>query len=88
MTKLKDLTQSILMFGDPILTAPCKEVEFTDLSLAKSGETMLGTIHAFRQRHGWGRAIAAPQLRISQRIVAMAIDGKETVLLNPKNRMA
>ncbi|PCH45281.1 MAG: formylmethionine deformylase [Hyphomicrobiales bacterium] len=84
MTKHNDLTQSILLFGDPRLSAQCKEVNPLDKSLIETGETLLRTIHAFRQVHGWGRAIAAPQVGVLERIVAMTINGKETVLLNPR----
>ncbi|WP_349369591.1 peptide deformylase [Salinarimonas sp.] len=79
-------TLPILRFGDPRLERVCAPVplDADPALLAAQAEAMLATIHAFRARHGWGRAIAAPQVGILSRIVALAIDGVETVMLDPE----
>jgi peptide deformylase len=76
----------ILRFGDPRLERVCAPVprDADPAILAARAEAMLATIHGFRARHGWGRAIAAPQVGILSRMVALAIDGVETILLDPE----
>ena len=72
---------AIRRFGDPVLLRSCEPCGARNIeSLA---ETLLRTVHAFRARHGWGRAIAATQVGEPVRLVAMAIDGRETVLVDP-----
>ena len=74
----------ILRFGDPVLRCVCAPVGAADADVARLAETLLATIHAHRARHGWGRAIAAPQVGIRRRLVAMSIAGRETVLVDPE----
>ena len=62
-------------------SAPCGERDVTALA-----DALLRTVHAFRARHGWGRAIAAPQVGEPVRLIAMAIDGRETALVDPPVR--
>jgi peptide deformylase len=42
------------------------------------------TMAAFRQKYGFGRAIAAPQIGEFCRILYLNADGKETAFLNPE----
>ena len=72
---------AIRRFGDPVLTAACEPCGRRDVSAL--ADRMLRTVHAFRRRHGWGRAIAAPQIGEPLRLVALAIEGHETVLVDP-----
>lgn len=72
---------AIRRFGDPVLLQECEPCG--ERNVESLAETLLRTVHAFRARHGWGRAIAAPQVGEPVRLVAMAIDGRETVLVDP-----
>ena len=74
----------ILGFGHPVLRRVCEPVGAADADVARLADTLLATIHAHRARHGWGRAIAAPQVGIRRRFVAMSIAGRETVLVDPE----
>ena len=74
----------ILRFGHPALRRVCEPVGAADADVARLADTLLATIHAHRARHGWGRAIAAPQVGIRRRLVAMSIDDRETVLVDPE----
>lgn len=82
---MNDPLASILRFGDPRLKAVCEPVcrQDSEAELAAEAEQLLRTVHAFRARHGWGRAIAAPQVGIMKRMIAMVLDGREHVLINP-----
>jgi peptide deformylase len=46
------------------------------------GADLHDTMMAFRSRHGWGRAIAAPQINVHKRIVYLHVD-KPWLLINP-----
>lgn len=75
---------AILRFGDPRLAARCAPVATDGLgSAADDAERMFAAIHAFRAHHGRGRAIAAPQIGVLRRIVAIDDGGARTVMANP-----
>ncbi|MXN64102.1 peptide deformylase [Stappia sp. GBMRC 2046] len=82
---MNDPIASILRFGDPRLKEVCEPVsrQSIETELAAEAEQLLRTVHAFRARYGWGRAIAAPQVGIMKRMIAMVLDGREHVLINP-----
>lgn len=75
--------KKLLMLGDPMLYRPSIEVgpgerEF----VAETVRDLHDTLMDFRKRHGSGRAIAAPQIRVFKRIVYMNT-GKPVVFVNP-----
>ncbi len=77
--------QKILLLGDPILYELAEEVQQDELEeLAPVIDDLHDTLMDFRQRYGVGRAIAAPQIGISKRIIYMHISGKATVFINPR----
>ncbi|KLU26564.1 hypothetical protein EOS_08830 [Caballeronia mineralivorans PML1(12)] len=41
-------------------------------------------IRAFREEHGFGRAIAAPQIGIGKRMIGLALPGWPEVIVNPE----
>lgn len=49
-----------------------------------AAELLLATLRTFRRIHGWGRAIAAPQIGIPLRIIATHSDDVHPVLVNPE----
>ena len=73
----------ILLLGDERLyraSAPVEEVELP--ALADLITDLHDTMAAFQAEHGWGRAIAAPQIGAHKRIVCMN-DGTRRTFINP-----
>ena len=76
--------RAILLLGDPRLyekSTPVEEHELSDLGpvIDDLHDTML----AFQAEHGWGRAIAAPQIGVARRIVAMNDGVTRRTFINP-----
>jgi len=75
--------RDILLLGNPQLykrSEPVRKSELCD-SL-KIGEDLRETMMDFRKRHGWGRAIAAPQIGVLKRIGYLELD-KPWLIINP-----
>ncbi len=75
--------REIRMLGDPRLydvSAPLQREELGQLDalIADLHDTLLD----FRQRHGAGRAIAAPQIGVMKRLIYMHVD-RPIVMINP-----
>lgn len=70
----------VLLLGDPRLRVRSAEVERYD---AASFDALASTLDAFRRKHGFGRAISAPQIGISQRFIAMNLGRGTFFLVNP-----
>ncbi len=77
--------REILLLGNENLYRVCKEVSRDELPRARE---IVGDLHDtilnFKERHGFGRAIAAPQINEPFRIIYMNFDGKSIALLNPR----
>ncbi|MTI95278.1 MAG: peptide deformylase [Firmicutes bacterium] len=75
----------IIELGNPLLRQPSRPVkreelpEINDLVL-----DMYDTLLDFRQNNGFGRGIAAPQVGVSKRVVAITNKGQPLVLINPR----
>ena len=77
---LKDL----VLLGDSRLYESCSEVTKQDIELIPQWTQDLHTvIEAIRERYGFGRGIAAPQLGIMKRFVYININNP-WVLINPE----
>ncbi len=75
--------REILLLGNPLLNQRCDPVLPGELTEATSiGHDLHETLMQFRATHGWGRAIAAPQIGVLKRIVYLHID-KPFLLVNP-----
>jgi peptide deformylase len=61
----------VLELGHPALRATCAPAGTLDEALAADGARLQATLGAFRAAHGFGRAIAAPQIGVLRRLVAM-----------------
>lgn len=73
----------ILKLGNPDLHRICRPIQEDELAFAALVVADLhDTLLHFRERHGMGRAIAAPQIGAFVRIVYMHV-GKPTVFINP-----
>ena len=74
----------ILQLGHPGLRQRAREVEdVASDEVQQACGRLLETVDAFRTRIGFGRGIAAPQLGIPLRLVALRVDGYPSILVNP-----
>ncbi len=73
----------ILLLGNPVLYQVCDEITPNELPAIKAVVADLhDTMMAFRAQYGVGRAIAAPQIGVTKRLIYMHID-QPTVFINP-----
>ena len=79
------MTHGILLLGDPLLRREAADVE--DIrSLQVRGEiaNLKEALEEFREEKGFGRGIAAPQIGVAKKIVALNLGSGTFVLINPK----
>lgn len=74
----------IVLYPDPILRTKCKPVEHFDAKLATLVDSLVETMYFHRGTIG----LAAPQINVDKRVVAIDINAKTTkdkllVLINP-----
>jgi peptide deformylase len=78
---------TIRVLGDPILSTPAKEVTINDIFYNPEIKEAVTAGHLalsdFRQKHGYGRAIAAPQFGYSRQIICMNL-GEPITIFNPQ----
>ena len=74
---------AILVAGDPALARPARPVQWPDPALEGDLSLLHGELAAFRARAGFGRAIAAPQLGIAKRIIALNLGAGPMAVINP-----
>ncbi|UCG60673.1 MAG: peptide deformylase [Candidatus Zixiibacteriota bacterium] len=75
--------QKILQLGDPALYEITEEVQESEMHRYRMViADMHDTVMDFRLKHGFGRAIAAPQIGINKRLVYMFIN-EPRVFVNP-----
>ena len=78
------MVREILKLGDSRLYAPSSEIgPHEGPEAARIGEDLRDTMRAFRLRHGFGRAIAAPQIGEPRRVIYMDA-GSPVLLINPE----
>jgi peptide deformylase len=70
----------VLLLGDPRLRIRSSEVERYDRS---AFDALAVTLDEFRKRHGFGRAISAPQIGIAQRFIAVNLGKGTFFIVNP-----
>ncbi len=74
----------VLVLGDPRLRARCEPVGAGYPALAADVARLTEALREVRARAGFGRALAAPQVGIARRIVAMDLGAGSFVLLDPE----
>ncbi|HXF99251.1 MAG TPA: peptide deformylase [Bacteroidota bacterium] len=75
--------QEILLLGNPLLRKRCRQVRsFGSSELERLIADLRDTLYNFRQRNGFGRGIAAPQIGVSLRVVFIHVD-QPLALINP-----
>ena len=70
----------VLLLGDPRLRVRSAEVDRYD---AASFDALASTLDAFRKKHGFGRAISAPQIGVARRFIAMNLGQGPFFIVNP-----
>lgn len=73
----------ILTDEDPALRIVSDAVLLPDSELASDIADLAATLHDFRERAGFGRAILAPQVGIHKRLIVMNLGDGPIALLNP-----
>ena len=77
--------REILLLGNENLYEVCKEVSKDDLDKTKQiVEDLHDTMINFREKYGFGRAIAAPQINELHRIIYINFDDTSIAFINPR----
>lgn len=74
----------ILAFGEPSLHKQSVEVDLKDPALASEIKTLSDALARFQSEYGWGRAMAAPQIGINKRLIAIKTSETTQILINPQ----
>jgi peptide deformylase len=77
------MTDRVLPLGDPRLRDIAAPVDLRDPALGDERRRLHAALAAFRAAHGFGRAIAAPQLGIGKRFIAVDLGAGAFTLHNP-----
>lgn len=78
-------SDKILLLGDPRLRQSCRPVlDFECREFREDGLRLTNALERFRSEHGFGRAIAAPQIGIPFRMIAMNLGQGPFLLVNPE----
>lgn len=76
--------REILLLGNPQLHIPCQTVEESELvAMREVADDLHDTLIAFRNQHGVGRGIAAPQIGVLKRVVVLDLGIGRVDLVNP-----
>ncbi len=77
--------EEILLLGDARLRTVCEPVaNFGTADFVKNAGRLTCALEQFRAEYGFGRAIAAPQIGILQRMIAMNLGEGPLLLVNPE----
>lgn len=77
-------SHKILLLGNPELTRESEPVERAELPAAIETCRLLSDARRqFRDEHGWGRAISAPQIGIRKRVIHLNV-GEPWMVINPE----
>jgi len=77
--------REILLLGHESLYKTCKEISKSEINKANQiVEDLHDTMINFREKHGYGRAIAAPQINELYRVIYMNFDDTSIAFINPK----
>ena len=76
--------REILQLGNPTLRVKCTEVKsFGTDKLDSLVNDLCDTLYDFKNRNGFGRGIAAPQIGVTERVIFIHVDSP-LVLVNPQ----
>jgi peptide deformylase len=75
----------VLLLGDPRLRVRSKEVtDFDRPEFQAACAGLASTLREFRARHGFGRAISAPQVGVPLRLIAVNLGDDPFFVVNPR----
>jgi peptide deformylase len=75
----------VLPLGDPRLRQICFPVtDVSEPSFVADSQRLRAALQAFRAQHGFGRAIAAPQIGVLKRFIALDLGQGPFVIINPE----
>lgn len=75
----------VLILGNPLLRSISNEVmEFESIEIKKDMEDLSASLEEFRGKNGFGRGIAAIQIGIKKRMIALNLGKGPFVIFNPK----
>ena len=75
----------VLLLGDPGLRAMAQPVvDLGDQGFDREKNALKDVLEAFRAENGFGRAIAAPQIGIGKRLIALNLGDGPFVIINPE----
>lgn len=78
------MKSEVLLLGNPLLRKKSSPVDFhQDQDLKDDISRLKGALDTFRRQHGFGRGIAAPQIGILKRMVALNLGQGAFVIINP-----
>lgn len=79
------MKRDILVLGNPLLRETSAEIShFDDEDFKRETADLKDTLEDFRRKKGFGRGIAAPQIGIPKRIIALNLGEGTFVLVNPE----
>lgn len=76
--------QKILQIGDPRLRQKAEPVNPAIPNIKGQMQTLVASMLEFQRIHGWGRAMAAPQIGLPYRMVALNFSAHPFVMINPE----
>lgn len=75
---------AVLPVDDRRLRRQCEELsDLCDPQFLEENQILQATLNAFRAQHGFGRGIAAPQLGIAKRFIALNLGDGTFSMINP-----
>src|SRR5919197_1052575 len=74
----------VLQLGHPALRIPSERADVDDPGFREDGRRLLETLDAFRRRFGFGRAVAAPQIGVARRVIAIDLGQGPFLVVNPE----
>ena len=79
------MSRDVLILGNPILRQVSTTISnFDDPELKEEIEDLKEALETFRKEHGFGRGIAAIQIGIPKRMIALNLGKGTYVILNPE----
>lgn len=74
----------VRLIGDPVLRTPAAPVgDVTDPRFLEEAARLTRTLEDFRAHHGFGRAIAAPQIGVPKRFIAVNLGRGPFLVIDP-----
>ena len=75
----------VRLIGDPVLRERAEPVgALDDPAFRRESRLLVEALEDFRARHGFGRAVAAPQIGVSRRFIAVNLGDGPFLVVNPE----